>query len=173
MLVKRRGGHVYANEVLKMKPLYAECWWKRLQWVTFGYKSWPCSAQSNHVAYMLLMQHTVRTNCADIPLATLTYTKTDTHTPLSPPLCLPATHCNFPSSSLGQTTEQLICVLAVIRKKRERSCICAYSVMRYTFNLMCQECENSDRCGSSFTLFMWQQQSKPPPPKKNNTHTTS
>lgn len=150
------------DKVLKMKSLYAERLVKRLQWVTLGYKSWPCSAQSNHVAYVLLMQHTVWTNCAKNPSVTSTYTKPDTHTHY----CLhlyasqPPTEIS-PSSSRGQTIEQLICVLALTKRRSSSICICISPDAIYTLNLMCQECENSDRCSSSLPPSLtWQQQTK-------------
>lgn len=95
-----------------------------------------------------------------IPLS-LPHTQSQTHTHY----CLhlyasqPPTEIS-PSSSRGQTIEQLICVLA-LTKRRSSSSICISPDAIYTLNLMCQECENSDRCSSSVPPSLtWQQQTK-------------
>lgn len=85
------------------------------------------------------------------PSVTSTYARPDKHThdclhlyASQPPTAI------SPSSSRGQTIEQLICVLALAKKEKKAAAATAfaYRLMRYTFNFMCQECENSDRCSS-------------------------
>lgn len=154
------------NELLKMKPLYAERSVKRLQWVTLSYKSWPCSAQSGHVAYVLLMQRTVQTKKISFchfhihnARCLHTHTTDSTSMLLSHPLQFP------PSSRRGQTIEQLICVLALTKKREAATAAFAYRPMQYTLNLMRGECENSDRCSSSSSLPR-QHQTQTKTPKK-------
>lgn len=123
------------DEVLKMKSLYAERLAKRLQWVTLGYKSWPCSAQSNPVAYVLLMQHTVWTNCAKKSLchfhihkARHTYTAVSTSMLLSHPLQFPQVQAEVKQLNSWS-------VYWLWQKEEEAAAAFAYRLMRYTLNL--------------------------------------
>ena len=65
-------------------------------------------------AYILLMQHIREGSLSKYPPVTQPLSRTHTEiqsvttVTQSPPLSLPANRCNFPSSTLGQTTEQQI-----------------------------------------------------------------